>query len=73
LKNNCTAKEFDALQVAIKGPEIVRGAGREAYIVYPIGIGKSRLTNALIEKNLVTRSTGRNWNTILKLADLAGK
>jgi uncharacterized protein (DUF1697 family) len=73
LKNNCTAKEFDALQAAIKGPEIVRGAGREAYIVYPIGIGKSRLTNALIEKKLVTRSTGRNWNTVLKLADLAGK
>jgi uncharacterized protein (DUF1697 family) len=60
-----------ALQAAITGPEVVRAAGRQAYITYPNGFGRSRLTNTLIEKKLGTRSTGRNWNTVLKIAALA--
>jgi len=61
-----------ALQAAIAGPELVRADGRQAYITYPAGIGRSRLTNALIESKLGTRGTARNWNTVLKLAALAG-
>lgn len=60
----------EALQAAIVGRERVRATGREAFIVYPDGVGRSRLTNALIEKTLGTRSTGRNWNTVLKLGAL---
>lgn len=71
LKDAPDAGAVRALQGAIKGPEIVRAKGREAYIVYPIGVGRSRLTNALIDKKLGTRCTGRNWNTVLKLASLA--
>jgi uncharacterized protein (DUF1697 family) len=41
--------------------------------VYPDGIGRSRLTNRVIETKLDTRGTGRNWNTVLKLAELAGR
>ena len=41
------------------------------YIVYPAGIGRSRLTNSLIDSKLGIRGTGRNWNTVLKLAELA--
>ena len=63
--------DVKALQAAIRGPEIVAADGRQAYIVYPAGIGRSRLTNALIEKTLRTRGTGRNWNTVMKLAALA--
>lgn len=63
-------KDVKALQAAITGPEVVRADGRHAYIVYPNGMGRSRLTNAVIEKKLRTRSTGRNWNTVLKLAAL---
>ena len=61
----------EALQAAIKGRERVRGAGRHAYFVYPDGIGRSRLTTALIESKLGTSGTGRNWNTVLKLDALA--
>ena len=61
-----------ALESAITGREVVRAKGRHAYIVYPDGIGRSRLTNALIEKKLGTRGTGRNWNTVRKLGELAG-
>jgi uncharacterized protein (DUF1697 family) len=62
-----------ALDEAITGREIARVVGRQAYIVYPDGVGRSRLTIALIERKLGTRATGRNWNTATKLgAMLAG-
>jgi len=49
----------------------VAGAGREIFAVYPDGIGRSRLTMAVIEKHLGVRGTARNWNTVLKLDALA--
>ena len=64
------AAAVDALQAAIKGPEIVHVQGRQAYITYPAGIGNSRLTAPLIDAKLGTRGTGRNWNTVHKLAAL---
>jgi len=66
-----TAKDVDLLQLAIKGPEVVHADGRQLYIVYPAGIGTSKLTNTLIEKKLGLRGTARNWNTVLKLAVLS--
>jgi uncharacterized protein (DUF1697 family) len=64
------AADVKALQDAIKGNEQIAAKGNNAYIWYPDGIGRSKLTVALIEKKLNTRGTGRNWNTVLKLADL---
>ena len=72
LKSAPSNSAFDALRAAITGPERVHGDGRQAYIVYPAGIGRSRLTNALVERKLATRGTARNWNTVMKLAALAG-
>jgi uncharacterized protein (DUF1697 family) len=60
-----------ALQKAIKGREVVRARARHAYIVYPDGMGRSKLTIAMIEKALGTRGTARNWNTVLKLSAMA--
>jgi len=60
----------EALRKAITGPELIRFDGRQAYVTYPDGIGRSRLTSALIEAKLGTRGTARNWNTILKIAAL---
>jgi uncharacterized protein (DUF1697 family) len=71
LKQAPKAAAVEALRTAIKGREIVHAEGRHAYIVYPDGIGRSRLTNRVIEAKLGTRGTGRNWNTVLKLAALA--
>src|SRR5207248_1253385 len=71
LKTAPQATNVAALQNAIVGREIVRADGRHAYIVYPDGIGRSRLTHTLIEKTLGTRGTARNWNTVLKLSTLA--
>jgi uncharacterized protein (DUF1697 family) len=67
LKDAPDAASVKALQAAIKGPEVVRADGRQAYITYPNGVGRSPLTSTIIEKTLGTRGTGRNWNTVLKL------
>jgi uncharacterized protein (DUF1697 family) len=71
LKDAPAAGAVAALQAAISGREVVRAGGRHAYVVYPDGVGRSRLTMALIEKKLGTRGTARNWNTVLKLGALA--
>ena len=52
------------------GPEELFFSGKELYLYYPNGIGRSKLTNGLIEKKLKTFGTARNWNTILKLQTL---
>ena len=70
LKDATDANSVRALQAAVTGSEVVRRVGKQLYVVYPDGIGRSRLTNAIIEKKLGTRGTGRNWNTVLKLGAL---
>jgi uncharacterized protein (DUF1697 family) len=67
LKEQPGKADVKALQSAITGREVIRAADRHLYIVFPDGIGTSRLTNTLIEKRLGTRGTARNWNTVLKL------
>ena len=59
-----------ALRAAIVGRERVELRGREAYLVYPDGMGRSKLTPNLIEKHLGGAGTTRNWNTVLKLLAL---
>jgi uncharacterized protein (DUF1697 family) len=71
LKLAPSGKQVQALRAAISGPEVVRAQGNHAYVVYPMGIGRSRLTHAMIERHLGTRATGRNWNTVLKLGAMA--
>jgi uncharacterized protein (DUF1697 family) len=70
LKEAPKAGAVEVLRAAIKGPEVVQAKGRHAYIYYPNGIGHSRLTGAVIDSRLGTQGTGRNWNTVLKLAAL---
>jgi uncharacterized protein (DUF1697 family) len=70
LKGAPTAGAVADLQAAIRGPERVQAFGTHAYIVYPDGIGTSRLANAVIERKLGYPATGRNWNTVRKLGAL---
>ena len=67
LKKPAPASAIRLLEGAIKGSEYVSGARGHVYIVYPNGIGRSRLTPAVIEKALGSPVTARNWNTMLKL------
>ena len=70
LKNAPAPKDVALLQSEISGPELVKAKGKQAYIFYPDGMGRSRLTTAMIEKR-IGRGTGRNWNTVLKLDVIA--
>jgi len=67
LKTAPGKREVAALQASIQGREILGAKGQALYIVYPDGIGRSKLTVSRIEKTLNTRGTCRNWNTTLKL------
>ena len=60
--------------LAIKvGPEELHLVGREAYIYFPNGQGRSRLPWAAIERALGTSGTGRNWNSVTKMLEMAEK
>lgn len=59
-----------ALQRAIAGRERVQVEGRHAYLVYPDGVGNSKLTPAVIARHLATAVTARNWNTVMKVSAL---
>ena len=73
LKAEPAAAAVEALAAAIKGRERVAASGGVLYLHYVDGIGRSKLTNAVIEKHIGSRGTGRNWNTVLKIAGaLAG-
>jgi|SRR5688572_4363452 len=50
--------------------EMVELRGPEIYLYYPDGIGRSKLTNAVIESRLDTWGTARNWNTLKKLLEV---
>ena len=69
MKREPLADGVRALQ-AHSGPERIEARGRELYIVYPDGIGRSKLNAASGWKKLGCQGTGRNWNTVLKLAAL---
>ncbi|HEX6164002.1 MAG TPA: DUF1697 domain-containing protein [Vicinamibacterales bacterium] len=70
LRDAPSTAQVKALQAAIKGKEVVKAVGKQAYFVYPDGVGRSKLTIQVIEKALGTRGTARNWNTVLRIAEL---
>ena len=59
-----------ALRTRIVGPEQVAAGPGCLYIAYGAGLGTSKLTGQVIERALALRGTGRNWNTVGKLAEL---
>lgn len=71
LKGAPDSAAVKTLRTRYEGPESIQVDGREAYLVYPEGIGRSRLTAALLERGLGFAGTARNWNTVLKLAAAA--
>ena len=60
----------DILRVKADYPEEVVIDGRELYVYFPEGMGQSELWRA-INKALKKSGTGRNWNTVTKLLEMA--
>ena len=54
-------------------PEELRIVGRELYIYFPNGMGRSKLSLAKFEKTLKTAGTVRNWNSVTKILEMAEK
>jgi uncharacterized protein (DUF1697 family) len=51
-------------------PDVFVVRGRDVYLRYANGAGRSKLTNAYLDAKLGTPTTMRNWNTIAKLVEL---
>jgi uncharacterized protein (DUF1697 family) len=51
--------------------EELRIDGRELYIYFPNGMARPKVSWAVLEKTLKTTGTGRNWNTVTKLLEIA--
>lgn len=54
-------------------PEELRIEGRELYVYFPNGMGRSKLSLAALEKTLKTPGTGRNWTSVTKMMEMAEK
>ena len=64
----------DALDKVLKmkcEPEELRVSGRELFIYYPDGMARPTLPLATVERSLKIAFTGRNWNTVRKLLEMA--
>jgi uncharacterized protein (DUF1697 family) len=68
LKSAPATRALTSLQAAVRGRETIAAADRDLFIAYPDGIGDSKLTGAVIERQLGVRGTARNWNTATKIA-----
>jgi uncharacterized protein (DUF1697 family) len=54
-------------------PEELHLKGRELYIYFPDGSGKSKLPWSKVEKLFKTQGTARNWNSAMKMLEMAEK
>ena len=73
LADDCSEAARNNLLGIKTDSEEMRIDGRELYIYFPVGMGRSKLTPALIEKKLKSTATGRNWNTVTNLLAIAEK
>ena len=54
-------------------PDEFAAGTQEVYLHYPNGSGRSKMTIQVFEKPLGVHLTSRNWNTVLKLRELAAR
>jgi uncharacterized protein (DUF1697 family) len=67
------AKARDRLLAIETDPEELHIGGRELYVYYPNGMGRSKFGAAVMERALKVAGTARNWNSVTKLLELAEK
>lgn len=65
-----TADAIAALDPERFAPDAFEVRGREVYLYYPNGVGRSKLTNEYLDRTLRTTSTVRNWRTVEMLASM---
>jgi uncharacterized protein (DUF1697 family) len=70
LADRPSAKAVSSLDPDHSPPDEFVVKGREIYLRFPKGSGRSKLTIDYFERKLGTRATARNWNTVLKVLSL---
>ena len=65
------AAAIEAIEQADTDPDEVAFAGREIYVLYANGMGRSELAKRLGKAKLGVTATDRNWNTVTKLLEMA--
>jgi len=65
-----TEARVAALDPARSAPDAFEVRGREIYLHFPNGGGRSKLTNEYFDRTLGTTSTIRNWRTVEQLASM---
>lgn len=53
-------------------PDAFEVVGAHVYLHLPGGMGRTKLTNAWLDRGLGLVSTARNWRTVVQLATMAG-
>lgn len=70
LSDRPTEKAVATLEPDRSPPDAFVVDGREVYLSYPNGSGRSRLTLGYLEQRLGAQGTARNWRTVRRLAAL---
>ncbi len=64
------ADRVSALDPSKFAPDRLAVVGREVHLHCPGGYGRSKLSNAFLERKLAQPATTRNWKTVTTVADL---
>jgi uncharacterized protein (DUF1697 family) len=62
-----------SLELPSSGKDALHLDGREVFVSTPDGYAGTKYTGTFLERRLGVVSTTRNWNTVTKLCELAGR
>jgi uncharacterized protein (DUF1697 family) len=65
-----SADRIASLDPARSPPDVVEVIGAEAWLWFPRGLGRTKITSQYLDSRLGTVATVRNWRTTTKLAAL---
>jgi uncharacterized protein (DUF1697 family) len=71
MKDGFRPGAVEAIRAFAVGDERVEAVGDVLYFWHPDGIGHSKMAEKA-QPRLIGVGTGRNWNTVLKVADMVG-
>ena len=66
-----TSAAVSRLQALARESERIEFAGREIYTFHPDGVAGSKLSVAIVSKDLGAGATSRNWTTVNRLLEMA--
>ncbi len=67
-RNDVPSAPLDRIAKTYDGPETLVASGRELFIDFPNGQGRSQLGPAMAKAGFPEHGTARNWNTVCKIA-----